>query len=173
MEIINYNVVYFSTSIYFYIIFWLLFFLLTISASLAMIKRVIEIENENQNIDKNKNNISTKTILLSLVISLFLLIGFFSIYKLTKKPHLFVYYTNNNINQEIPKNKKEIINDIINENVSFGHIYDFKYHRYEFEITEEEASQLKEAQKKFDKRNKEIEQENENKRKTGNVKFTD
>lgn len=173
MKIINYNVVYFSTSIYFYIIFWLLFFLLTISASLAMIKRVIEIENENKNIDKNKNNISTKTILLSLVISLFLLISFFSIYKLTKKPHLFVYYTNNNINKEIPKNKKEIINDIINENVSFGHIYDFKYHRYEFEITEEEATKLKEAQKKFDKKNKEIEQDNKNKTKTGIVKFTD
>lgn len=64
-----------------------------------------------------------------------------------KKPFLYIEYRNNNINQEIVKNKEKIINDIINGNVTFGHNHDLKYFTYEFEITEEEASQLKEAQK--------------------------
>lgn len=173
MGIIDYHVYYSSTSIFFHIIFAFLFLSLIISASLTMVRRVIEIENKEKNINKDENNVSLKTLFLSYGISFFLLIHFFTIYDLYKKPFLYIEYRNNNINQEIVKNKKEIINDIINENVSFGHIYDFKYHRYEFEITEEEASQLKEAQKKFDKRNKEIDKENELKVKTGNVKFTD
>ena len=173
MGIIDYHVYYSSTSIFFHIIFAFLFLSLIISASLTMVRRVIEIENKEKNINKDENNVSLKTLFLSYGISFFLLIHFFTIYDLYKKPFLYIEYRNNNINQEIVKNKKEIINDIINENVSFGHIYDFKYHRYEFEITEEEASKLKEAQKKFDKRNKEIDKENELKVKTGNVKFTD
>lgn len=173
MEIIDYRIYYTSESIIFCIIFAFLFLSLIISASLTMVRRVVEIENEAKNINKNENNFSLKTLFLSYGISFFLLIHFFTIYDLYKKPFLHVDYINNNINQEIITNKKEIINNIINANVTFGHNHDLKYFTYEFEITEEEASQLKEAQKKFDKRNKEIEQENENKRKTGNVKFTD
>ena len=173
MGIIDYHVYYSSTSIFFHIIFAFLFLSLIISASLTMVRRVIEIENKEKNINKDENNVSLKTLFLSYGISFFLLIHFFTIYDLYKKPFLHIDYINNNINKEIVKNKKEIINDIINENVIFGHNHDLKYFTYEFEITEEEATQLKEAQKKFDKKNKEIEQDNENKTKTGNVKFTD
>lgn len=72
-----------------------------------------------------------------------------------KKPFLYIEYRNNNINQEIVKNKEEIINDIINGNVTFGYNHDLKYFTYEFEITEEESNELKSAKEKFDKRNKE------------------
>lgn len=173
MEIINYHIYYSSTSIFFHIIFAFLFLSLIISASLTMVRRVIEIENEAKNINKDENNFSLKTLLLSYGISFFLLIHFFTIYDLYKKPFLYIEYRNNNINQEIVKNKEEIINDIINGNVTFGHNHDLKYFTYEFEITEEESNELKSAKEKFDKRNKEIEQENKNKAKTGNVKFKD
>ena len=160
--------------LYFFILYLRFFFLsLIISASLTMGRRVIEIENEAKHLNTDENNFSLKTLLLSYGISFFLLIHFFTIYDLYKKPFLYIEYRNNNINQEIVKNKEEIINDIINENVLFGHNHDLKYFTYEFEITEEEANELKSAKEKFDKRNKEIEQENENKAKTGNVKFTD
>lgn len=173
MKIIDYHVYYSSTSIFFCIIFSFLFLSLIISASLTMVRRVVEIENEAKNINKDENNFSLKTLFLSYGISFFLLIHFFTIYDLYKKPFLHVDYINNNINQEIITNKKEIINDIINENVTFGHNHDLKYFTYEFEITEEEANELKSAKEKFDKINKEIEQENKNKEKTGNVKFVD
>lgn len=173
MGIIDYHVYYSSTSIFFHIIFAFLFLSLIISASLTMVRRVIEIENKEKNINKDENNVSLKILFLSYGISFFLLIHFFTIYDLYKKPFLHINYINNNINKEIVKNKKEIINDIINENVIFGYNYDLKYYTYEFEITEEEKTQLNKAKEKFDKRNKEIEEENENKAKTGNVKFTD
>ena len=161
MKIIYYNIHYYSESIFAFI----LFILLCLSLFTLFYLMTEKLDNE------NKNNNSLKILLLNFGFCLLLFINFIFICNLTKKPFLSIKYTNDNINQETIKNKKEIINDIINENVSFGHIYDFKYHRYEFEITEEEASQLKSAKEKFDKRNKEIEQENENKRKTGNVKF--
>ena len=86
---------------------------------------------------------------MSYGISFFLLIHFFTIYDLYKKPFLYIEYRNNNINQEIVKNKEEIINDIINENVIFEHNHDLKYFTYEFEITEEEANELKYCQPQF------------------------
>lgn len=173
MGIIDYHVYYSSTSIFFHIIFAFLFLSLIISASLTMVRRVIEIENKAKNINKDENNFSLKTLLLSYGISFFLLIHFFTIYDLYKKPFLYIEYRNNNINQEIVKSKEEIINDIINENVIFGHNHNQEHYTYKFEISEEEKKQLEEAKEKFDKKNKEIEQENENKAKTGNVKFTD
>lgn len=173
MGIIDYHVYYSSTSIFFYIIFAFLFLSLIISASLTMVRRVIEIENKEKNINKDENNVSLKTLFLSYGISFFLLIHFFTIYDLYKKPFLHIEYINKNINKEIIKNKKEIINDIINENVIFGHNHDQKHYTYKFEIAKEEMKQLEKAREKFEKKNKEIEQENENKAKTGYVKFKD
>lgn len=52
MGIIDYHVYYSSTSIFFHIIFAFLFLSLIISASLTMVRRVIEIENKEKNIKK-------------------------------------------------------------------------------------------------------------------------
>lgn len=152
MGIIDYHVYYSSTSIFFHIIFAFLFLSLIISASLTMVRRVIEIENKEKNINKDENNVSLKTLFLSYGISFFLLIHFFTIYDLYKKPFLHIEYINKNINKDIIKNKKEIINDIINENVIFGHNHNQEHYTYKFEISEEEKKQLEEAKEKFDKK---------------------
>ena len=152
MGIIDYHVYYSSTSIFFHIIFAFLFLSLIISASLPMVRRVIEIENKEKNINKDENNVSLKTLFLSYGISFFLLIHFFTIYDLYKKPFLHIEYINKNINKDIIKNKKEIINDIINENVIFGHNHNQEHYTYKFEISEEEKKQLEEAKEKFDKK---------------------
>lgn len=161
MKIIYYNIHYYSESFFAFI----LFILLCLSLFTLFYLMTEKFDNE------NKNNNSLKILLLNFGFCLLLFINFIFIGNLTKKPFLSIKYTNDNINQETIKNKKEIVNDIINGNVTFGHNHDLKYFTYKFEITEEEANELKSAKEKFDKKNKEIEQDNENKAKTGNVKF--
>lgn len=169
MEIIDYYVYYYNESTAFCIIFSLFFLSSILSLALIMCKITEKLQDECE----DKYKINAKIVLLSCIVSIFLFTNMFTIYSLGKKPFIHIDYINNNINQETVKSKKEIIDDIINENVIFGHNHDLKYYTYRFEITEEEASQLKKAQKKFDERNKEIDKENELKVKTGNVKFTD
>ena len=77
MGIIDYHVYYSSTSIFFHIIFAFLFLSLIISASLTMVRRVIEIENKEKNINKDENNVSLKTLFLSYGISFFFINSFF------------------------------------------------------------------------------------------------
>lgn len=163
MKIIYYNIHYYSESFFAFI----LFILLCLSLFTLFYLMTEKFDNE------NKNNNSLKILLLNFGFCLLLFINFIFIGNLTKKPFLSIKYTNDNINQETIKNKKEIVNDIINGNVFFEYNNCSKYYTYKFEITEEEANELKSAKEKFDKRNKEIEEENENKTKTGNVKFTD
>ena len=161
MKIIDYNINYCSESIFACILFIL--FSLSLFSLFYFIVEWCENENEN-----NKFKI-----LLNFAFSLLLFMNFFTIWNSTKIPILSIVYINDNVNQETIKSEKEIVNDIINENVIFGHNHDQEHYTYKFEITKEEMKQLEKAKEKFDKRNKEIEQENENKAKTGNVKFTD
>lgn len=163
MKIIYYNIHYYSESVFAFI----LFILLCLSLFTLFYQMTEKFDNE------NKNNNSLKILLLNFGFCLLLFINFIFICNLTKKPFLSIKYTNDNINQETIKNKKEIVNDIINGNVFFKYNNCSKYYNYKFEITKEEANQIKKAKEEFDKKNEKIEQENEYKRKTGNVKFTD
>lgn len=155
MKIIYYNIHYYSESFFAFI----LFILLCLSLFTLFYLMTEKFDNE------NKNNNSLK-ILLNFGFCLLLFINFIFIGNLTKKPFLSIKYTNDNINQETIKNKKEIVNDIINGNVFFEYNNCSKYYNYKFEITKEEANQIEKAKEEFDRKNKEIKD-------NGNVKFVE
>lgn len=120
MEIIDYYVYYYTESIAFCTIFSLFFLSSILSLALILCKITEKIQDEYE----DKYKISTKIVLLSCIVSIFLFTNVYTIYNLDKKPFIHIDYINNNINQKIVKSKKEIINDIINENVIFGHNHD-------------------------------------------------
>lgn len=77
-----------------------------------------------------------------------------------------IKYINDNVNQETIKNKKEIVNDIINLDIPLNYNLDSKHYTYEFEISQEDANQIENKKEEFDKKKKEIKD-------NGNVKFVD
>lgn len=64
------------------------------------------------------------------------------------------------------KNKKEIVNDIINLDIPLNYNLDSKHYTYEFEISQEDANQIENKKEEFDKKKKEIKD-------NGNIKFVD
>ena len=64
------------------------------------------------------------------------------------------------------KNKKEIVNDIINLDIPLNYNLDSKRYTYEFEISQEDANQIENKKEEFDKKKKEIKD-------NGNIKFVD
>ena len=106
-------------------------------------------------------------ILFSLsLFSLLLFMNFFTIWNSTKIPILSIVYINDNVNQETIKNKKEIVNDIINLDIPLNYNLDSKRYTYEFEISQEDANQIANKKEEFDKKKKEIKD-------NGNIKFVD
>ena len=92
--------------------------------------------------------------------------NFFTIWNSTKIPILSIVYINDNVNQETIKNKKEIVNDIINLDIPLNYNLDSKRYTYEFEISQEDANQIENKKEEFDKNKKEIKD-------NGNIKFVD
>ena len=113
---------------------------------------------------KNENN--KFKILLNFAFSLLLFMNFFTIWNSTKIPILSIVYINDNVNQETIKNKKEIVNDIINLDIPLNYNLDSKRYTYEFEISQEDANQIENKKEEFDKKKKEIKD-------NGNIKFVD
>lgn len=106
-------------------------------------------------------------ILFSLsLFSLLLFMNFFTIWNSTKIPILSIVYINDNVNQETIKNKKEIVNDIINLDIPLNYNLDSKRYTYEFEISQEDANQIENKKEEFDKKKKEIKDNR-------NIKFVD
>ena len=154
MKIIDYNINYCSESIFACILFIL--FSLSLFSLFYFIVEWCENENEN-----NKFKI-----LLNFAFSLLLFMNFFTIWNSTKIPILSIVYINDNVNQEIIKNKKEIVNDIINLDIPLNYNLDSKRYTYEFEISQEDANQIENKKEEFDKKKKEIKD-------NGNIKFVD
>lgn len=156
MKIIYYNIHYYSESFFAFI----LFILLCLSLFTLFYLMTEKFDNE------NKNNNSLKILLLNFGFCLLLFINFIFIGNLTKKSFLSIKYTNDNINQETIKNKKEIVNDIINLDIPLNYNLDSKRYTYEFEILQEDANQIENKKEEFDKKKKEIKD-------NGNIKFVD
>lgn len=154
MEIIDYNINYCSKSIFACIL--LILFSLSLFSLFYFIVEWCENENEN-----NKFKI-----LLNFAFSLLLFMNFFTIWNSTKIPILSIVYINDNVNQETIKNKKEIVNDIINLDIPLNYNLDSKRYTYEFEISQEDANQIENKKEEFDKKKKEIKD-------NGNIKFVD
>ena len=163
MEIIDYDINYYTESylygfslILFFVSLFILAFLLTKDSD----------QNDNTDID-------AKLLLLDCKILFFSLISIFLTYNFTKKPYLSIKYINTNINQKIIKSKNEILNNIINGNIvpeyndndndNDNHL---KYYTYEFKISQEDANQIENKKEEFDKKKKEIKD-------NGNIKFVD
>ena len=115
---------------------------------------------------ENENENNKFKILLNFVFSLLLFMNFFTIWNSTKIPILSIVYINDNVNQETIKNKKEIVNDIINLDIPLNYNLDSKRYTYEFEISQEDANQIANKKEEFDKKKKEIKD-------NGNIKFVD
>ena len=154
MEIIDYNINYCSESIFACIL--LILFSLSLFSLFYFIVEWCENENEN-----NKFKI-----LLNFAFSLLLFMNFFTIWNSTKIPILSIVYINDNVNQETIKNKKEIVNDIINLDIPLNYNLDSKRYTYEFEISQEDVNQIENKKEEFDKKKKEIKD-------NGNIKFVD
>lgn len=154
MKIIDYNINYCSESI-----FACIFFILFSLSLFSLFYFIVEwCENENEN---NKFKI-----LFNFAFSLLLFMNFFTIWNSTKIPILSIVYINDNVNQETIKNKKEIVNDIINLDIPLNYNLDSKRYTYEFEISQEDANQIENKKEEFDKKKKEIKD-------NGNIKFVD
>ena len=112
MEIIDYNINYCSESI-FACILCILFSLSLFSLFYFIVEWC-----------KNENENNKFKILLNFAFSLLLFMNFFTIWNSTKIPILSIVYINDNINQETIKNKKEIVNDIINLDIPLNYNLD-------------------------------------------------
>lgn len=134
-------------------------FLISLFLLFSMFYFIVEwCENENEN---NKFKI-----LLNFAFLLLLFMNFFTIWNSTKIPILSIVYINDNVNQETIKNKKEIVNDIINLDIPLNYNLNSKRYTYKFEISQEDANQIENKKEEFDKKKKAIKD-------NGNIKFVD